>query len=447
MHQLHQKYGDVVRYGPNRIAINTPTALHEIYSVRSSVQKSSLYTVFQRFFKVASSGSLIDKAEHGSRRRIIGQIVTVPVLKSMEVFILDNVQRFCEQLAGADFEVRDGEWSPGRDMTDWIARMAIDNIAGLLFGQAWIKLDVGSKREFLASIPAGTKGFLMGGHMPAILTFRLERIFLREVTSRARKFESVTKAQLEARLARYRASEVKENDMFEKLIEAQNSSTGASLTMPDMQAETMVIMVAGYDTMATTLTATIFHLLHNPSTLTRLRTELDRTFSSATAIVIGPKLNTCTYLRACLDESLRLNPPVGGVLPREVLHRGLTINNNFFPPGTDIGVSLYALQRQEKYFTSPEVYEPARWAGGEGFTATTEAFAPFSLGPRGCPAKGMAYAEMMVVLARMVFLLEMRLVPGSELVEQKPARFMTKDFFVSTHEGPVVQFRRRERAW
>lgn len=153
--------GDIVRYGPNRIAINTPSALHEIYSVRSSVQKSSLYAVFQRFFKVAGSGSIIDKAEHASRRRIISQTVTVPVLKSMEVFVLDNVQRFCEQLAGAESEAREEEWSPGRDMTDWVARMAIDIIGGLFLGQSWITLDENSKREFVESIPAGTKGFLM----------------------------------------------------------------------------------------------------------------------------------------------------------------------------------------------------------------------------------------------------------------------------------------------
>lgn len=81
--------------------------------------------------------------------------------------------------------------------------------------------------------------------MPAILTLKLDQIFLRSLTSRARRFESATKSQLEARLAMSRASEVKENDMFEKLLAARDSSTGAGLTMTDMHAETMVIMVAG----------------------------------------------------------------------------------------------------------------------------------------------------------------------------------------------------------
>ena len=75
--------------------------------------------------------------------------------------MLEIVQGFCERLTGAESEAKEGEWSPGRDMTDWIAQMAIDIIAGLLFGQAWIAMDAESKREFREAIPAGTKGFLM----------------------------------------------------------------------------------------------------------------------------------------------------------------------------------------------------------------------------------------------------------------------------------------------
>ena len=155
--------------------------------------------------------------------------------------------------------------------------------------------------------------------------------------------------------------------------------------------------------MATTLTATLFYLLHYPLILDRLRSEIDSTFPSADDIVMGPQLNSCIYLRACLDETLRLNPPVGGVLPREVLKGGATIDGNFYPAGTDIGTSLFALQRQEKYFRNALSYEPQRWLEIEGssndekLASTAGTYAPFSLGPRGCPAKSMAYSEVSTI--------------------------------------------------
>ena len=86
-------------------------------------------------------------------------------------------------------------------------------------------------------------------------------------------------------------------------------------------------------------------LIEYPSTLDRLRKEVDSPFSLIEDIVVGPQLNSCVYLRACLDETLRLNPPFGGVLPREILNDGAIIDGNFYPAGTDIGTSLYALQR------------------------------------------------------------------------------------------------------
>ena len=157
--------GDVVRYGPNRISINTAVALHEVYGARSNVQKSKLYHVFQSFFGVASSGSIIDKAQHGSRRRIVGQALTLPAVKSMEGFILDNVRDFCHRLVDAKphdwIDPNSSEWSAGRNMTDWVARLTIDIIGGLLFGQAWHVLTGEQKRAYVEAIPAGTKGFLM----------------------------------------------------------------------------------------------------------------------------------------------------------------------------------------------------------------------------------------------------------------------------------------------
>ena len=207
----------------------------------------------------------------------------------------------------------------------------------------------------------------------------------------------------------------------------------------------------GSDTMATTMTATLFYLLHYPSTLDRLTTEITTTFSSIEDIILGPQLTSCLYLRACIDEALRLNPPVGGVIPREVLPGGITIDGNVFPPGTDIGTPVYVLQRQEKYFRNATSYEPERWL--EGSTTPREmevqnsAFAPFSLGPRGCPGKTMAYAEMTVTLARVVYLFEMRLEGGGGQgmgAAGEPVQFQTRDSFVSQHDGPWVQFRRRQ---
>ena len=66
------------------------------------------------------------------------------------------------------------------------------------------------------------------------------------------------------------------------------------------------------------------------------------------------------------------------------------------------------------------------------------AFCPFSVGPRGCIGKGVAYLELSIALARVLWLYDLRLVGG-----QTGGEYTVKDCFVAEKSGPVVQFRRR----
>ncbi|CAG8959910.1 hypothetical protein HYFRA_00013182 [Hymenoscyphus fraxineus] len=69
------------------------------------------------------------------------------------------------------------------------------------------------------------------------------------------------------------------------------------------------------DTTRTALSATFFYLSRNPSSYQRLAAEIRSTFTSGDEIC-GAKLGSCVYLRACIDEALRLASPVSGILVR-----------------------------------------------------------------------------------------------------------------------------------
>lgn len=75
----------------------------------------------------------------------------------------------------------------------------------------------------------------------------------------------------------------------------------------------------------------------------RVLAEVFKTFRDIDEICIGPQLNSCRFLYACIDEALRLSPPVGTMLPREILGGGLTVDAQFFPAGVNIGVPGYGI--------------------------------------------------------------------------------------------------------
>lgn len=54
-------------------------------------------------------------------------------------------------------------------------------------------------------------------------------------------------------------------------------------------------------------------------------------FRETEDVHIGNKLSACRYLRACLDETTRMTPPIGGTLPREVPRGGFAIDGEIFP--------------------------------------------------------------------------------------------------------------------
>jgi cytochrome P450 len=155
-----------------------------------------------------------------------------------------------------------------------------------------------------------------------------------------------------------------------------------------------------------------------------------------------------------------MSPSVGGVLPREVLPGGMEIDGVQVPAGTVVGVPHYTVQHNPAYYPAPFEYKPERWIAGsmlgvtaESVAVTQSAFCPFSVGPRGCIGKSMAYAELTTTLARIVYMYDMRLAPGSTAGEghasfehgrHRPQEYQLKDSFTSMKEGPLVQFRARE---
>jgi cytochrome P450 len=243
-------------------------------------------------------------------------------------------------------------------------------------------------------------------------------------------------------------------DFFYYLMNAKDDN-GDGFSMNELWGESNLLIIAGSDTTSTALSATFFYILHNPAALARATEEVREKFGDVEEIVHGATLSSCHFLHACIDEAMRLSPPVGGGLPRRVLPGGITIDDNVIPEGIDVCVPHYTIHHNASYFRNPFTFEPSRWlpesATKEELDLAHSAFCPFSVGPRGCIGKGLAYVELMTSLARVMWLFDMRLAPGEEAVgagalqnelgRQRASEYQLKDTFTSMKDGPVLQFR------
>jgi cytochrome P450 len=238
-------------------------------------------------------------------------------------------------------------------------------------------------------------------------------------------------------------------DFFYWLTNASDPVTGEGYSMPEMWAESRLLIAAGSDTSSITTAATFFYLLRNPKVLAKLQHELRTTFDSVDEIRSGTKLNNCVYLRAVIEETLRVAPPVPSSLPREVMAGGMDVDGYHLPEGTIVGTSAYAIHRNVDHFDNPTSYRPERWIVDEDAGVTAEdvarakaAFCPFSLGSRGCVGKPMAYAELSVTLGRVFYRFDVRLLEGDRTGEGEDGMFRLRDLFVSGRDGPFVEFKK-----
>lgn len=301
--------------------------------------------------------------------------------------------------------------------------------------------------------------------MPLIDKLRLDRLLFPGIASGRARYMAYSKGQLTERTKL--GDDTDRRDFFYHLLRARDPETGQGFTTPELWGESNLLIIAGSDTTSTAMAATLFYLTRNPAALHKATQEVRGAFDDAEQIRQGAALSRCGYLRACIDEAMRLSPSVGGLLPREVLPGGATVDGHFVPTGAVVGVPHYTIHHNADIYAAPFRYVPERWIRGaaagppgkgdrvseEDVRTAQAGFCAFSVGPRGCIGKGLAYHEMTTTLARTLWLYDIRRAPGrdpgeggaegAEWGRHRQGEFQLVDTFTSMKDGPMVQFRRR----
>jgi len=192
----------------------------------------------------------------------------------------------------------------------------------------------------------------------------------------------------------------------------------------------------------------------------KVMTEVRGKFASADEVTIGPKLNSCKYLRAVIDECLRMSPPVGAAPFRETQKGGAMVEGNYIPEGMLLGTSIYSTHHSKEYFEEPLRFNPERWLDNPtpDVPAVSELghtmYTPFSMGPRNCIGKSLAVTEATVAMAIVCLRFEFKGADintsnrgggrvGAVKGRDRPEEFQLEDHITSAKKGPLVQFRCR----
>jgi hypothetical protein len=134
--RLHRQYGDIVRFGPNSVAITDMDAVKKIYALNSGFVKSDFYPVQQTISKGKRLYTLftsIDEKFHVKLRRAVANAYSMSSLVQFEPLVDSTIEVFLDQLESrfGDKEGEDGVC----DFGVWLQYYAFDVIGELSFSQ------------------------------------------------------------------------------------------------------------------------------------------------------------------------------------------------------------------------------------------------------------------------------------------------------------------------
>lgn len=175
----------------------------------------------------------------------------------------------------------------------------------------------------------------------------------------------------------------------------------------------MFPIIAGSDTTATAIKMITSYISLNSAVAAKLKNEIQE------AILAGKLSSPAThaeatelpYLQAVIWEGLRIHPPFGGLIMKEVGHDGDMFNGTFIPPGTRIGHSTWAVMRDPSVF-GPDVdsFRPERWLEADEKRKSAmlrQTSLVFGSGRWGCPGRAVALIEVNKVIVEVSFSMSM----------------------------------------
>ncbi|KAF4237382.1 hypothetical protein CNMCM8980_005555 [Aspergillus fumigatiaffinis] len=230
-------------------------------------------------------------------------------------------------------------------------------------------------------------------------------------------FEDICIRKLRTRILEGAPSRASGDFMKYILEDKKRSTEGNSFSHEQFRslvADTMMMMNAGSDTTGSALTSTTWSLLRHPQALARLRKELSdhrghapaSGLSAEESIFAYDVVKVLPFLRACIDESLRLRSPLAYQLPR-LVSRPTTIARHKIMPGTVVAAGPYSIHSHASLFCDPDEYRPEGWVDFDAeFPNLIEHLKRynivFSQGSRACIGRHLAIVELQILIPTLV---------------------------------------------
>ncbi|KAL4894227.1 cytochrome P450 [Aspergillus ambiguus] len=427
IHNAHKRHGDIVRVGPAHVSFSTIQAIKDIYGHGSPATKDTFYNAFNSTHLNVSDSR--DRQIHSAKRRRFAQTFAqksvVELENMLQPHLLNMIGYIDARLAG-----------PGEprvlDLKFVSLATLYDSNCAALFSQNPRFLERGTLIAPAETIGGNTyeanlyQGMVQSAYAVVMVGWASQAMkWVKPLTWWHQGWKGGGEVRdITIRLLRRRFAEDVEriklrkrplNDLVSTLLWDKNGDARC-LEFGEILSESVNLIGATENT-EIALTNTIYFLASYPHVTERLREELQRALPGfKQGVPPYSAIKDVPYLRACIDESLRLRPSLEAGLPRVIPKGGLYVSGEWLEEGTTASVSTRTIHRDPSIFGErPDEFIPERWLHQDS-TKMQRGYLAFTQGGRGCIGRNIAIFEMQLIIATLFWRYDINvLYPGWEL--------------------------------
>lgn len=177
---------------------------------------------------------------------------------------------------------------------------------------------------------------------------------------------------------------------------------------------TLLISVAGADSVAIALRSVFYYLMKHPPILSKVISEIQQVDAAgklSSPIKFSETMNYLPYTCACIKEATRIFPSFAIHMPRLAPPEGLELSGYHIPAGYRAGMNAAVVQRDRSVFgPDADEYRPERWLESpEHSFAMERGMLNFGGGTRTCSGKHVSVSIVYALLSDLSLTLELQI--------------------------------------
>ncbi|KAK8929521.1 hypothetical protein H634G_03911 [Metarhizium anisopliae BRIP 53293] len=402
---VNRKYGPIARVAPNVLITSSPEVWTHVNNTPGYRRSPWYYNACRIEYRRDNVFSETDNEKHDRRRKQMAPGYSGRENLDLEASIDECLTQFMHLIRSKYVSSTDN--APHMDLATKTQFFTLDVISKVGLGTAFGMLQ--ADHDIDDYLKSSAEGLTIGNTALAMgFSWLAHSPFIGKFIAPSPKDNSGF-GKMMATCFRYvdqRAANPtdKRSDMLASFIRH-------GLSGDELRTEALEQIIAGSDTTATAIRATLLHIMTNPRVYAKLQLEIDDAVRDGRAPAPGDGLISATqakqlpYLQAVMREGLRVHPPVTNIFSRDVPAAGdmVTISSCdgtkiFLPGGVSIGYSAYAMHHdKEIYGDDADAFRPERWFEADEaklhvMTATNELI--FGHGKFQCLGKRVAQVEI-----------------------------------------------------